>query len=81
MIDAISASTPLRGFQVPGSVQAPTEQSAQADVPQGDLVQLSDAAQAKLLKQEGFDVTQIAIKLGLDQKTVATYFPSIDSKA
>ena len=81
MINSVSANTPLRGFQVPGSVQAPTAQSAQEVVPQGDLVQLSDAAQAKLLKQEGFDVTQIAIKLGLDQKTVATYLPSIDSKA
>jgi DNA-binding CsgD family transcriptional regulator len=55
-------------------------QAATAQAPQGDVVQLSNAAQAKLLKQQGLDVAQIAIKLGLDAKTVATYFPSVGSK-
>lgn len=80
MIGSISSNTPLLGNQGSAAVQAPAMQAATAQAPQGDVVQLSNAAQAKLLKQQGLDVAQIAIKLGLDAKTVATYFPSVGSK-
>jgi hypothetical protein len=49
--------------------------------PQSDIVQISNSAQAKMLKQQGLTVSQIAVKMGLDAKTVSTYLPSIDSKA
>lgn len=70
---------------------APTSQPAveppakpEASLPtasNADLVELSNSAQAKLLKQQGLDVGEIAIKLGLDVKTVSSYFPSVSIKA
>jgi len=53
---------------------------AKAVLSNADVVSLSDSAQAKLLKQEGLNVSEIAIKLGLDVKTVSSYIPSVDIK-
>lgn len=50
------------------------------DVPKADVVELSNSAQAKLLKQQGLTIAQIAIKMSLDVKTVATYLPSVSTK-
>lgn len=50
------------------------------DVQKADVVQLANAAQAKLLEQQGLTISQIAMKLSLDVKTVATYFPSVSTK-
>jgi len=55
-------------------VQAEATQ-ARIDAPNADVVEISHSAQAKVLKQEGLTIPQIAIKLGLDVKTVTTYFP------
>ena len=41
---------------------------------QGDTVKLSFGMQAKLLKREGYSVSQIASQLGTDAKTVNGYF-------
>ena len=55
-------------------VQAEVTQ-AKIDAPKADVVEISHSAQAKVLKQEGLTIPQIAIKLGLDVKTVTTFFP------
>jgi len=48
---------------------------AKTDTPRVDVVKISHSAQAKAMKQEGLTIPQIAIKLGLDVKTVTTFFP------
>ena len=48
---------------------------AKTDSQKLDVVEISHSAQAKVLKQEGLTIPQIAIKLGLDVKTVTTFFP------
>ncbi len=53
---------------------------AKAVLSNADVVSLSDSAQAKLLKQEGLSVSEIALKLGLDVKTVSSFIPSVDIK-
>jgi hypothetical protein len=53
--------------QVVEQAQASTEQAAAV------TVELSTQAQAKELKTEGYSVTEIALKLKLDEKTVDSY--------
>jgi hypothetical protein len=40
---------------------------------QGDTVKLSVRMQAKVLKREGYSISQIASQLGMDAKTVNSY--------
>ncbi len=40
-----------------------------------DTVELSYAAHAQLLRQQGLSIPDIAMKLGQDVKTVTSYFP------
>jgi DNA-binding CsgD family transcriptional regulator len=61
-------------LQAKPEISTPTASNA-------DVVELSNSAQAKLLKQQGLDVAEIAIKLGLDVKTVSSYLPTVTMKA
>jgi DNA-binding NarL/FixJ family response regulator len=63
-------------FELPARPEVSPSAASNADV-----VELSNSAQAKLLKQQGLNVAQIAIKLGLDVKTVSSYLPSVATKA
>jgi DNA-binding NarL/FixJ family response regulator len=63
------------------SAEKPEAAPAQAIVAKADVVELSNSAQAKLLKQEGLNVSEIAIKLGLDVKTVSSYLPTVVIKS
>jgi hypothetical protein len=58
----------------------PEATPVKTDTAKADVVRFSSAAHAKLLKQQGFTVAQIAIKLGLDEKTVSTFLPSVLTK-
>jgi hypothetical protein len=87
MIDSISSNNPIARNPIAAPDQtAPKPPTTLEDIPvktdasKGDVVQLSDSAQAKLLKQHGLDIAQIAIKLGLDEKTVSTFFPTVTTK-
>jgi len=74
MVNPISSNN--AAARMPAAAQVPAKpEVAQTDVQTADVVQLSNASQAKLLKEQGFDIQQIAIKLGLDVNTVSTYFP------
>ncbi len=53
---------------------------AKKDVPVADVVQLSNAAQAKLLRQQGLSTAEIAVNLGLDEKIVSMFLPSFSMK-
>ncbi len=76
MVNPISSYNSA-GKKTPEADQSLARLVGQAEVIQKpDLVQISDSAQAKLLRQEGLTAEQIAIKMGLDVKTVSTYLPS-----
>jgi hypothetical protein len=47
--------------------------STATPAPQKDTVELTGAALARSLKQQGQTVAQIALKMGLDAKTVVSY--------
>jgi hypothetical protein len=67
-IPKASAATPA---------QAPSQLPAQEKaVPQkADTVNISDAAQARSLRQQGMNIPEIALQLRLDVKTVNGFFP------
>jgi DNA-binding NarL/FixJ family response regulator len=82
MVNPISSNNPtVNKIAAADQVRSEPTAKLEATPAKADVVQLSNAAQAKLLKQQGFDVAQIAIKLGLDVKTVSTYLPSVSTKA
>ena len=72
-------------FQAPPKVQAPSRAQAQApqapapikDQPQprSDTIELSQAAQARLLRLQGMSIPEIAQQLRLDITTVNGFFP------
>jgi len=78
---------PIRSNSVPaGNVPTPRPVSAKpAAQPEAvpvttspakeDTVELSYAAHAQLLRQQGLSIPEIALKLGQDVKTVTGYFP------
>jgi hypothetical protein len=81
MVDPISSNNPMVSKQVAAADQAPVKPPAKpesapfkVDVPKTDVVELSLSAQAKLLKQQGMSIAQIAIQLGLDVETVSGFF-------
>ncbi len=81
MIDPIrSSGVQVTKIATPSAapVKAPdqfTTTPVRADVPTGDTVQLSYAAQALALRQQGLSIPEIAMQLKLDIKTVTSYFP------
>ncbi len=81
MVDPIrSSGVPMNNLSIPNPTPAkPTAQpeviSAKADVVKADTVELSYAAQALQLRQQGLSIPQIAYQLRLDVKTVTSYFP------
>jgi hypothetical protein len=81
MVNPISPHSPNVNKLTADQVHAEPSTKLEATPGKADVVQLSVASQAKLLKQQGFDVQEIAIKLGLDIKTVSTYLPSVSEKA
>ena len=74
MVDPISTNNAAQNANRPAE-QARFEPPARTDVQKADVVELSHSAQAKLLRQQGMNVFEIAIKLGLDVKTVSSYLP------
>jgi hypothetical protein len=82
MMDAVNANlastlkTPTQPAAQPAA-QAPakTAEKAQQTVQTAaaDSVEISLSAQVKSLKQQGQSVPEIAMTLGLDARTVATY--------
>jgi len=69
-VNKIAADQPIAKAPIQAEV---THEKTEA--PRVDVVEISHSAQAKVLKQEGLTIPQIAIKLGLDVKTVTTFFP------
>ena len=59
-----AGSAPVRSEEVPAKLETPIK----------DSVQLSPSAQARILRQAGQSIPQIAIKLGLAIPTVAAFF-------
>ncbi len=49
--------------------------------PKSDTVELSDSAQARLLKTQGYSVSMIALKLGVDVSTINQYLGIIAAKS
>jgi hypothetical protein len=83
MIDSISSNNPIASPMARNPIAAADQTPAnpvKLPAPNADVVQLSNSAQAKLLKQQGFDIAQIAIELGLDEKTVTSYLPTVTTK-
>jgi len=79
MIDSIRSNivpnnpkpTAAAPAQVPAQVPA-----QEKTVPQKtDTVNISDAAQARSLRQQGMNIPEIALQLKLDVKTVNGFFP------
>ena len=72
MIDSIafvqagSSSPPIQAV-------APSKPQAQPVPAEAVTVEISVPARAKLLKTEGFSVSEISIKLRLDEKTIDGY--------
>lgn len=56
--------------------ELPVKQAAEDTKSKSDAVKISAVAQARLLYQQGFSVSEIAIKMNLDAKTVSTYLGS-----
>jgi DNA-binding NarL/FixJ family response regulator len=69
---AVAAKAPEAQASVAAS-PAPVKQSGESERSAAVVVQLSDAAQAKQLKTEGYSVMEISTKLGLDEDTVSSY--------
>jgi len=61
--------------------QATPQKPAVTPAPNGDTVKISSYAQAKLLKQQGANVSEISLKLGLDTKTVKSWFETETAQA
>lgn len=81
MINPISSQNASLNNQIAAADQAPEKTPAKpegeqlkVDVSKTDVVELSDSAQARLLKQQGMDIAQIAFQLGLDVETVSSFF-------
>ena len=81
MVDPISSNGPSisklistnQGAAKPAA--QPEETQVKADQQKTDFIELSQAAQAQLLRQQGQSIPQIAMQLGLDVKTVTSFFP------
>jgi DNA-binding NarL/FixJ family response regulator len=81
MVDPISSNIPSVS-KISAPSQASTKPPAQAeatpvkaDLAKSDTVELSQEAQAQLLRQQGISIPQIALQLKLDVKTVTSFFP------
>ncbi len=72
MVNPVSNSGPVNNLESPA--QAPAKPVVQAAAPKKDTVELSQPAQARLLKQQGFTIPQIALQMKLDVKTVRGFF-------
>jgi hypothetical protein len=81
MVDPISSNSTSSSKSAMAS-QAPAKPVVQPETTQvkagfqtSDTVELSQAAQAQLLRQQGQSIPEIAMQLGLDIKTVTAFFP------
>ena len=74
MIDSIrSGSTPNIPKPAPAApAQVPVQEKAVA--PKPDAIEISNAAQARSLRQQGVNIPEIALQLRLDVKTVNGFF-------
>jgi hypothetical protein len=86
MIDPISSKMPpvsktSTPAQAPANAQPKPEATpAKPDLQNADTVELSQQAQARLLREQGMGIPQIAMQLRLDVKTVTSFFPLSQSK-
>jgi len=79
MVTPISGLNPLLQVAVmePKTAQADSSASPKTTVqPKKETVEISKAAKARLLKNKGETVVEIAISLNLDTKTVNSYLES-----
>ena len=86
MVDPISSNIPsVNRNATADKVQASQQANppapaavtpAKTESPKPDVVELSYSAQAKLLRQQGYSIPEIAMQLKLDVKTVNGFFPS-----
>ncbi len=78
---AVSANPPTGVSAKPApevTAKPPAQQQAVSmatSAAKNDTVELSYAAHAQLLRQQGLSIPEIALKLGQDVKTVSGYFP------
>jgi hypothetical protein len=76
MVDPIKSGVAPANISKPAPAAAPQAPVQQNTVVQKtDTVQLSDAAQARSLRQQGKSIPEIALQLRLDVKTVNGFFP------
>jgi DNA-binding NarL/FixJ family response regulator len=75
-LQAVQAAHPAQAPRVE-AVEAQAQPQPQAPLGSGILVELSPAAQARLLKSEGQSVPEIALKLRLDETTVGNYIDQL----
>jgi hypothetical protein len=62
--------------QTPTPSKAPAQAPSQGEqAPRGDTVELSQAAQARLLRLQGMSIPDIALRLRLDITIVNSFFP------
>jgi len=79
MIDSISANIGSTA-KMATPIASPSQMQAPAALPTGnanagDSVEISVSAQIKSMKDQGQTITEIAMQMGLDSKTVASYLP------
>ena len=79
--EQITRTTNVSSFQAPApsqtqaQPQAKVQSQPQPAAPQQDVVELSQSAQAQLLRQKGMSIPEIAVQLGLQEAQVKAFFP------
>ena len=81
MVDPIRSSG-MQVSRITAPIQTPATAPDQppatpvrAEVPNRDTIQISYAAQAQALRQQGLSIPEISMQLKQDIKTVTSYFP------
>jgi hypothetical protein len=81
----VSQVAPYSSFVVSAPILTPAKAAVQTakttalSAPKAYSVELSDSAQVRSLKLQGFSVSMIAIKLGLDKTTINQYLGITES--
>ena len=77
-IAATSQTQPMPPLQ-PAAAPAAKTETATPSTMKADTIQLSNAAQALILRQKGLSIAEIALRLRLDIGTVNGFFPQSSS--
>jgi hypothetical protein len=76
MVDPVkSGSAPVNIAAQNAAASPQSVVQSKADVSKPDTVEISDAAQARSMRQQGLSIPEIALQLRLDVKTVTEFFP------